>query len=290
MIILQNSIAQCVVNILISGGILLIFSSSIYLTYTIRRFFYFTLIVPLTLCPYLHISLTKTYDIPLFPSFIISILLSGLIMFVLEWGVNNFLAARKAIMFIFMLTSFALAIAAQNIFSLLWGDDVTLLSTGRFEVGNLILGARITLVQITTILAGLCVSIGMIIFLRNTKVGKSIRVLGSNPFLAECIGINATYIRLKISFISGCLAGITGILVGYDSALYPTYGMQILFLSIVGIVIGGIRSFYSVILGILLIAIIQQVSIIVIGGRWYELIIFTIFIICIITRPKGIQI
>ena len=283
-----NVITQWAANTATTSGFLILFCSGLYLTYTTRRFVSFALTIPFTVCPYLLSSAAAIDAMPFPLALVGSILVSGFAVLALDWIVNAHLAKRQASALTFMVVSLALSIAAQNLVSLVWGDEGRLIGRATVRAGSLVFGARITVVQALAIAAGACVAASMLLALNRTRVGRELRALGNDPVLARCVGLNGTVLCLQGAFLSGCLAGGAGVLVGYDSALSPTFGLPILFLSVVASVMGGMSSFGSVICGCLLVASMQQVMVIAIGGRWYELILFVAFVLCLVIRPRGV--
>ena len=75
-----------------------------------------------------------------------------------------------------------------------------------------------------------------------TQIGKQFRAVYSDSFLAIAVGIRVSAIRVSAAVVAALTAGLCGILVGHDSGLNPTMGVQYLFLAVVVVIIGGTKS------------------------------------------------
>jgi branched-chain amino acid transport system permease protein len=94
--------------------------------------------------------------------------------------------------------------------------------------------------------------------------------------------------RTYIFIISSFLVGLAGCLVAYDVGMDPYGGMNILLISIVALIIGGIGHFEGVIAGGMFLGIIQALVVSQIPTKWSESFVFIILIAFLLLRPQGI--
>jgi branched-chain amino acid transport system permease protein len=91
-----------------------------------------------------------------------------------------------------------------------------------------------------------------------------------------------------VFFIGSALAGLAGILAGYDTGLEPTMGMSLLLKGVIASIIGGIGNVYGGVLGAFLLGFVENFGIWKISGEWKDAIAFGLLIIFLLFRPQGI--
>jgi branched-chain amino acid transport system permease protein len=92
----------------------------------------------------------------------------------------------------------------------------------------------------------------------------------------------------RVFIIGGAIAGLAGILVGYDTGLEPTMGMNLLLKGVIASIIGGIGNVWGGFLGAFLLGFVENFGIWKISGEWKDAIAFGLLIIFLLVRPKGI--
>jgi len=74
----------------------------------------------------------------------------------------------------------------------------------------------------------------------NTAFGRHIHALGGNERAAQFCGINVSFMKVVIYFISGCLAGFAGVMLLSRSTVGdPTAGIAIVLTIIASVIVGG---------------------------------------------------
>lgn len=279
---------QLVGNIVVASAQLLLYASGLYLSYKVTPILSFSHLIPFTLTPYLVLLFSRITPGSTLLAYAASVLCGGCSMYVIETCINRSLRKRHAPDFAYLLTSFATCIVLINVVAMISGDDARVLSDGAVISGVPILGARITHVQLETILAALIAAVSIQIVAEISSAGAVFRAVSSNAGLARCVGIRVDRVRALCWSLSGCLAGLSGLLVGLDTALTPGFGFPMLFLGVVALVIGGRQSYSGTILGVLVVTCAQQATTHFLGGRWYEVVVFVLFVLALFFSPKGL--
>jgi rhamnose transport system permease protein len=113
---------------------------------------------------------------------------------------------------------------------------------------------------------------------RNTRVGRNLYALGSNPEGARFVGISESWHVLGVFVLSGLLCGLTGVLWGarfgtVDAVLAPDMHLQSISAVVVGgvSIFGGSGSVYGAALGAVILAVLQNgVQLLGINQFWLE--------------------
>lgn len=122
-----------------------------------------------------------------------------------------------------------------------------------------------------------------------SRIGKTVKAIAANENLSESIGINTWGFKALTFIIGSFFAGIAGVLFGnYNGFVAPTdYTTVFMFMIITSSIIGGTRTFYGPILGLIVITIFKEVF------RDAYQIIPLIYGVCIIGimlfMPQGIE-
>jgi branched-chain amino acid transport system permease protein len=126
------------------------------------------------------------------------------------------------------------------------------------------------------------------LWLHRTNTGLEVRGLTDNADLAAVVGVDVHRTRNAIFLIASALAGLAGVLTAYDTGLLPSSGFKTLFIGVVAVILGGLRSLLlGTIVGASCLGLLTAFA----GFFFPEWITFTIFlimIVLIIVRPQGI--
>jgi branched-chain amino acid transport system permease protein len=150
-----------------------------------------------------------------------------------------------------------------------------------------VFGARITPIQIVIISISIILVLMVALFLKFSKIGKSMRAVADDPELASFSGIDTNSVILLTFAIGSALAGIAGILVALDVDMTPTMGMNALMMGVVAVIIGGVGSIPGVALGALLLGLSQHLGVWKISSQWQDAIAFIILFIFLLFKPEG---
>ena len=126
------------------------------------------------------------------------------------------------------------------------------------------------------------------LWLHRTNTGLEVRGLTDNADLAAVVGVDVRRTRNSIFLVASALAGLAGVLTAYDTGLVPSSGFKTLFIGVVAVILGGVRS---ILLGTIVGATCLGLLTAFAGFFFPEWITFTIFlimIVLIIVRPQGI--
>jgi branched-chain amino acid transport system permease protein len=186
-----------------------------------------------------------------------------------------------------LMASFGLLLVMQNALSLVFGDDPKSLRTGIVSEGYLFLGARITAIQVTTIMSVIAVFGTLGCFLRFTNLGKALRAVANDRELAEVVGLDIGTLVLLTFVLGSTLAGLAAVLAAYDTALTPLMGFRALLGAVVAVVIGGRGSILGMLLGGLFIGLVQNLVVWQLPSQWQDPIVFCVLIAFLLLRPQG---
>jgi branched-chain amino acid transport system permease protein len=199
------------------------------------------------------------------------------------------LEAKRATHLVVLIASLGMLAVIQNIlaavfsanilrFDLPWGARVVHLG------GNV----RLTVTQILTVSVSLLAYAGIMMFSHGTILGKQIRAVASNPFLAEITRLQPRRVHVYVMAIASALVCLPGILTPMDFGLQPYNGVTPLLTATIAMIAGGVGSITGAFVLAVVIAELQNLSLLLIPGEWSIGVTFFIFVIFMLFRPTGL--
>jgi branched-chain amino acid transport system permease protein len=199
------------------------------------------------------------------------------------------LERRRATHLVVLIASLGMLAVIQNIlaavytanilrFDLPWGSRVFTIA------GNV----RLTMTQLLTVLLSLAAYAGVMLFAHRTILGKQIRAVASNPFLAEITRLRPRRVHIYVMAIASALVCLPGVLVPLDFGLQPYGGVTPLLTATIAMIAGGVGSITGAFVLAIVIVGLQNMSLLFIPGEWSIGITFFIFVIFMLFRPTGL--
>jgi branched-chain amino acid transport system permease protein len=154
----------------------------------------------------------------------------------------------------------------------------------------LVLGGsvRLTWAQLLTIGVSLAAYAGVMWFAHYTILGKRIRAVASNPFLAQITRLQPQSVYVIVVAIASAIVALPGVLVPLDLGLQPYGGITPLLTATIAMIAGGVGSLTGAFALAIVIAELQNLSLLVMPGEWSIGITFFIFVIFMLFRPTGL--
>lgn len=199
------------------------------------------------------------------------------------------LRARKASTMNLLVASLGVFTVVQGLLAILFTSQFQSLSAALAEQQvYTIAGATITGVQLVTLGVGVLVIVGLAFTLKTTKYGKSVVAVSDDEEVARVIGIDTRAVITRTFVIGSGIAGLAGILIGFDTGIEPTMGLPLLLKGVIASIIGGMGSVYGAVFGAFLLGFVENFGIWHISGEWKDTIAFSLLILFLIFKPRGI--
>src|SRR6478609_5462489 len=147
---------------------------------------------------------------------------------------------------------------------------------------------RLTFTQLLTILVSIAAYVATMLFAHRTILGKRIRAVASNPMLADITRLQPQTVYVYVIAIASALVCLPGILVPLDLGLQPYNGVTPLLTATIAMIAGGVGSITGAFVLSVAIAVLQNLSLLVMPGEWSIGVTFFIFVIFMLFRPTGL--
>lgn len=280
------AVAQLIVNIAISASQYCIVAIGFALLFLNVRFFQFSYAGLITVAAYSAFCVStsghNTHLTLLAP--ILSTIVLGLFLYA---TVFRPLRRRQATSLALLLASLGVYICIQNTISLLFGSSTRTVTSQVISQGMPLWGARVTLVQVLTMLVSLTLSMLATLFIKRTRTGLFMRALASDAHLADTCGIDLQRLMFWAYTISAFVAAIGGILLALDLNVTPTMGLNIFMSAVLLVVAAGSQNIPGIAAGAFLVAVAQHLAAWFLGSEWQETVVFLMLVAFLFVRPSG---
>ncbi|MBT3806339.1 MAG: branched-chain amino acid ABC transporter permease [Desulfobacula sp.] len=172
-----------------------------------------------------------------------------------------------------VLATYGLILFLNELTKILWGPralflDVPGVLSGTVEI---IPGMPYPAFRLAIIIVGIIVAIGLYFLIARTRIGMLIRASATNREIVGALGVNVKLLYTLVFGLGALLAGLAGAMAGPLLAVEVGMGEDILILTFVVIVIGGIGSIRGALVGSILVGVIDTL------GRAFMPTIFKLF-------------
>ncbi len=152
-----------------------------------------------------------------------------------------------------VLLTFGLILIFNELQQIIWGGDPNSVPMPTTLTGAIPLSDTLSYPVYRLFLSGVCLVLAgaMYVIIQHTRLGMRIRAGASNRAMIEALGVNIRLLNSIVFAIGVALAGTAGMLAAPVETVYPGMGEQILIVSFVVVVIGGIGSIRGAFIGAL---------------------------------------
>lgn len=190
----------------------------------------------------------------LFVTIVVGTVLSVVLGALLEWALFSHLYQRNHLQQV--LLTYGLILIFEELRSVLVGNEVHSVQVPAWLDFSVPLGSVMTYPAYRLFMSVVClvVALGLYLLIQRTKVGARIRAGASNRGMVQVLGIDIDWLFRLVFSLGVALAAFAGMINAPASAVSPGMGMQVLIVSFVVVIVGGIGSVRGALLASLLIA------------------------------------
>jgi branched-subunit amino acid ABC-type transport system permease component len=130
---------------------------------------------------------------------------------------------------------------------------------------------------------------GLYAFMRYTKEGQFLAAVADNAKLAELYGISAQRAYRVVAVISALFIVAAMYLIGSHGGIVPNTPLELVLSAVIGTLLGGIGRVFAAAWASVFLALIQSFSILFIGSRWQNLLLYGFLFATILLFPRGVR-
>ena len=187
-----------------------------------------------------------------------------------------------------LLVTFGMAMVIEQVIRMIWGSTplqfiIPSALKGQVVLGDFIYSKYRLLMLAVVFLVLFCVWL----LLKKTAFGRVVRAGTQRPDMVAVLGIHLQRYMTGVVVIGVALASLAGVLLAPLAGVHPSMGSEIMTSAFVVVVIGGLGSFWGVVLAALLVGVVRGVT-----TYFYppasEASIYILMIVILLIRPRGL--
>ncbi len=188
-----------------------------------------------------------------------------------------------------LLFTFGLAMVIEQGLRMIYGASPLQFAIPAFARGQMILGDfiypkyRLGMLGVASLAL-----LGTWWLLNRTSFGKVVRAGINDPDMVRALGISLAPVLTAVCGLGIGLAGLAGALLAPITGVHPAMGHEILTAAFVVVVIGGLGSFWGVVIAALLVGVIRGLT-----SYFYppasEASLYLLMLIILLIRPRGLM-
>ena len=187
-----------------------------------------------------------------------------------------------------LLVTFGLAMVAEQLIRIVWGAAPLSAAIPQSLKGSVILGDFLFSRYRLLLLAVVAVVLGCIwLLLHKTSFGRVVRAGIQRPDMVAALGIRLQPYMTAIVMLGVGMAGLAGAMFAPITVVHPAMGAEILIVAFVVVVIGGLGSFWGVVLSALLVGVVRGVTIHFAPAAG-EASMYALMFLVLMFRPRGL--
>ena len=187
-----------------------------------------------------------------------------------------------------LLLTFGLAMVAEQTLRLVFGAAPLPFSIPQPLKGQLLVGdfiySKYRLIMLAIAAAAVA---GLWFLLQRTPFGLVVRAGVQNPDMVAALGISLQPYMTAVVAISVGLAALAGVLLAPITGVHPAMGAEILTASFVVVVIGGLGSFWGVVLAALIVGVVRGLTVFFVPAA-AEASMYLLMLLVLLIRPRGL--
>jgi branched-chain amino acid transport system permease protein len=146
-------------------------------------------------------------------------------------------------LFISILATFGISILTQQLMNFVFGADVVV-AQSNFGT-TMLFDNSVTLPnsKIFSAVVSIIFAIGLVIYMKKSKLGRAIRATAQNARAAKILGVDTEKVYAATFGINAALCGVAGALISITFTLHPYVGLPYTVRSFMIVIIAGLGKF-----------------------------------------------
>lgn len=204
-----------------------------------------------------------------------------------------------------VLATFALILTVNQAAVILFGRQPLFVDIPPWLNGSVSLGLfNYPVYRLSIIVLGLIVAVALALFITRTRIGMLVRAGATHRDMVRALGVDIRMLYTVIFGLGALLAGLAGVMAGPLLAVQVGMGEQILILTFVVVVIGGLGSVRGAFFGALLVGMVDTSMRAFLPGLFRQLMpgpeadalgagiasmgVYLLMALVLLIRPKGL--
>lgn len=224
------------------------------------------------------------YDNGIHPLY--AVLIAPIILFAVGWILYRIVIFRVVDrdLFVSLLATFGLSIVLQQLMNVVFGGTVRIANAGlgtQFLFGGIV---SLPEIKIVSFVLAAVIAIIMVVFMRNSRLGQTIRATSQNARAARVLGIDTDRVYAMTFSLNAALCGACGALVAMAYTIHPYIGLPYTIRSFGIVVVAGLGNIAGVIVAGLGLGAAENVAGFILGTEYQLAFVFGLLAVVLVWR------
>lgn len=211
---------------------------------------------------------------------------AAVVLFLLGWLLYRSVVFRivDRELFTSLLATFGLSILLQQLMNELFGANV---QTAQTDFGTILLyDGLIAIPRIQVVAFALALIIGgvLVVFLKKSRMGQSIRATAQNARAARIMGINTDRVYAFTYSLNAAICGAAGALVVMTWVIHPFIGLTYTVRSFMIVIVAGLGNLTGVVAAGLGLGSLEKFAGFILGAEFEAAFIFSLLVVILVVR------
>lgn len=212
--------------------------------------------------------------------------MAGLVGVAIERGIIRFLYGRPLET---LLATWGVSLILQQGVRTLFGASNREVSSPSWMSGTIdVFGASLTVNRLVIILFAMAVLAGLMLLLKATRFGLSIRAVTQNRRMAAAMGIRTPWVDAMTFGLGSGIAGVAGVALSQIDNVSPNLGQSYIIDSFLVVVFGGVGSLWGTLTAAMSLGVVNKFLEPYAGAVLAKIFILVLVILFIQKRPRGL--
>ena len=229
------------------------------------------------------------YTMGIHPAF--GVIVSPIIMFFIGWFLYKLVICKVVDrdLFISILATFGISILAQQLMNFIFGADVVV-AQSNFGT-TLLFGGMVTLpnAKIFSAVVSVIFAIGLVIYMKKSKLGRAIRATSQNARAAKILGVDTEKVYAATFGINAALCGVAGSLISITFTLHPYVGLPYTVRSFMIVIIAGLGNLPGVALSGMGLGVFEEFADYILGTEFRIGAVFMLLVFILVYRRFALS-
>ena len=229
------------------------------------------------------------YTMGIHPAF--GVIVSPIIMFFIGWFLYKLVICRVVDrdLFISILATFGISILAQQLMNFIFGADVVV-AQSNFGT-TLLFGGMVTLpnAKIFSAVVSVIFAIGLVIYMKKSKLGRAIRATSQNARAAKILGVDTEKVYAATFGINAALCGVAGSLISITFTLHPYVGLPYTVRSFMIVIVAGLGNLPGVALSGMGLGVFEEFADYILGTEFRIGAVFMLLVFILVYRRFALS-
>jgi len=188
-----------------------------------------------------------------------------------------------------LILTFGLAMVAEQALRMIFGAPPLSYSIPQELRGQLFIGSfiypyyRVLLLAV----AATCIA-GLWFLLQRTAFGRVVRAGVQSPDMVGALGISLEPYMAAVALLGVGLAGLAGVMLAPIFSIHPAMGSDIITAAFVVVVIGGLGSFWGVVVAAMIVGLVKGLVVALGYPQFSEAAMYVLMLFVLLVRPRGL--